>query len=239
MIHAMRFPLIGPELSDRGRSVYAVTLPSAIDHDRNSSRFPGHLVVLEGASGVGKSTAASRLSNSTALGTAPLLLKLPSPGPLGRLAREFLEQGLHETVAFTAAADRTFVAEVKIIPALSAGRAVLLDRYVMSALALNRLSGIGFDDTFALCTRLPRPNHTILLVGSPAVAAQRLSQRDNLDRYERGEGLDGLGEHEVFAEAADYLRARGWRITTIETGSLDEAETVAAIEDQLAGSGIH
>ncbi len=149
------------------------------------------LIAIEGASGVGKTTAVAMLARSLPTAGSPLTIKLPSAGPLGTLARELLEHGLHETVALTTAADRAFVAEVEITPALAAGRPVIVDRYVMSALALNRLGGITFEDSFALCARLPRADLSVLLVSDPHAIAERLVRRDQLDPYERG---DAVGE---------------------------------------------
>ena len=94
----------------------------------------GFFAVIDGPSGVGKTTVTSLTSARLAEVDAPVLAtRQPSDSPLGRLARS----GTHElrglSLTYLMAADRYHHYEQVILPALNAGRVVVCDRYVTTA----------------------------------------------------------------------------------------------------------
>lgn len=206
-----------------------------IDTTRHAaSTAAGALIAVEGSSGTGKTTLAAELESALVSRGAPCCVKLPSTGPLGQMSRELLERDAGDAVALAAAADRALVVDDVILPAIRSGRTAIVDRYVLSALALNALSGLPHDFSYALCSRLPRPDLSILLLAHPGVTHARLRAREQLDRYERAELVAGSSEPEAFTRAASFLRQRGWDIATLDVTAMTAAQAAARVCGLLA-----
>lgn len=207
--------------------------------DSGNLLHPGPLIAIDGCSGVGKTTLVAELASALNSSAPACSVKLPSSGPLGRLARELLEREAHDAVALAAAADRALVAELTILPAIQAGQATIIDRYVLSALALNALSGLPHEFSYTLCSRLPRPDLSIHVLANPAVTRARLRNRDHLDYYERSELKAALDERAALECSAQFLRARGWNVVPLDISPLtpsQAAERVCILLEQAARS---
>ena len=110
---------------------------------------PPKFVVLDGGEGCGKSTQAKHLGAAYArhFGADPLVVRDPGTTRIGEQVRNILLDPDHDEMAMRAemllymAARAQMAAEV-IGPALSAGRAVICDRFVSSTLAY-QLGGDG------------------------------------------------------------------------------------------------
>ena len=139
-------------------------------------------ITLEGGEGAGKTTQARLLAEALqASGRAVLRTREPGGAPGAEALRGLLLSGEHDwspqaEVLLHFAARAEHVART-IRPALQAGRVVVCDRFADSTMAYQGY-GQGADrgQIASLADMLgPRPDLTVLLDVSPAVAARRLA----------------------------------------------------------------
>ncbi|MDX3853558.1 hypothetical protein [Streptomyces sp. AK02-01A] len=103
------------------------------DHDR------GMFVSFDGPSGAGKSTIVHHLAQMLVVaGERVHVTAEPSTGPIGNLCRELTETVTGHALACLYAADRYHHVETEIRPHTTAGQTVISDRYLPSALVMQR-----------------------------------------------------------------------------------------------------
>ena len=142
---------------------------------------PGFLLVIEGIDGAGKSTLQRQLAawcREHGLRTATS--REPTDGPHGRALRESARAGRlaidQELDLFLK--DRREHVDALIIPALTRGEVVILDRYYFSTAAYQGARGldpgtiIASNETFA-----PTPDLVLLLDVDPIAGHARIGQR--------------------------------------------------------------
>ncbi len=197
----------------------------------------GLFIVIEGIDGTGKSTQARRLGEwFTAQGREVVLSREPTDGPWGRKLRESAATGR------LAAADeleyflndrRQHVAEL-IVPALAAGKVVILDRYYYSTMAYQGARGFDPADIRRRNEQFaPLPDLLLILdldvdaahcrIGARGDSANEFEQRDSLQRCR---DIFLSLQHEPFVRVID------------SGGSLDEvaARILHAVAAALAQS---
>lgn len=150
------------------------------------------LITLEGGEGAGKSTQARLLAAALdRAGRPALLTREPGGAPGAEVLRGLLLSRAHDWAPSTEihlhfAARAEHLART-VQPALAAGKVVVCDRFADSTMAYQGF-GLGADrNLIAALTRLlpVRPDLTLVLHASPAIAAARLAERQAaLDRYE-------------------------------------------------------
>ena len=156
----------------------------------------GYLIVAEGIDGAGKSTHCRLLGDFLeARGYPVVRLREPTGGPWGRKIRKILLEGRagvtpEEELSYFIN-DRREDVERNILPALEAGRIVLLDRYYFSTAAYQ--GALGFDpdqirrdnEAFA-----PRPDLVLYFYVAPEEGMERIRQsRDAPTSFEREDYL--------------------------------------------------
>ena len=151
----------------------------------------GHLIVLEGPDGSGKSTQIKKLDEYLKKEKIKYIMtREPGGTKLGEKVREII---LHEPISKEAevylyAACRAELVEKKIKPALKEGLLVISDRFLFSSLAYQG-SGreVGIERVFEI-NKLAfgdiLPDLTIFLDLSPAKAIERKKEQKKLDRLE-------------------------------------------------------
>jgi dTMP kinase len=163
----------------------------------NPERPSGTFVVLEGIDGSGSTTQARKLVQTlNESGRYALFTCEPSDGPVGQLIRAVLEHRLLDqrgaarsmdwvSMALLFAADRAEHVQSTVRPALERGAVVVSDRYDLSSLAYQSVSGGSPAGALGwireLNSRVPRPDLTIVLDVSAEVAAQRRRERAQID----------------------------------------------------------
>lgn len=156
--------------------------------------YPGHLIILEGIDGTGKSTQAKLLASSLRdQGHRVVLSREPTDGAFGRRLRESATTGRlspeEELQLFLQ--DRREHVETLIEPALQGGQIVILDRYYFSTMAYQGVRGI--DPQEIRCANeefAPQPDLLLLLDLSLDTALQRIGVRDGkANEFEQRESL--------------------------------------------------
>lgn len=159
------------------------------------SEFPGSLIIFEGIDGTGKSTQVTLLSAALEeLGHTVITSREPTDGPFGQKLRASMVEGrlspTDELALFHD--DRRDHVEHLILPALEAGKIVILDRYYFSTMAYQ--GARGFDpqeiqrqnEDFA-----PAPDHVLLLEIPIEIALERIGNRDGSgNTFEQKENLE-------------------------------------------------
>jgi len=154
----------------------------------------GILITFEGVEGSGKSTQAGRLAKRLAALSVPCLVsREPGGTEIGEAVRSILLDPRHRemhglTELFLYLASRNQHVREKVLPALAAGRVVILDRFADSSAAYQ---GTGRELGEKLVARLNKlataalkPNLTIL-VDVPVRVGQGRKETDVLDRLEQ------------------------------------------------------
>lgn len=194
-------------------------------------------IAFEGAEGCGKSTHAARLA-ATLDG---VLTREHGGTPIGLMIRAIVADPAHTELtakaeALLIAADRAqHLAEV-VEPALAAGRHVVSDRSVYSALAYQGYGrGLPLDivravNDWAIAGRWP--DLVLYLDVPPELLAKRMAKR-NLDRFEREPEAFHARVRNGFAQmaAADPER---WVVIDATAAKDDVASAIhAAVRDRL------
>jgi dTMP kinase len=204
----------------------------------------GILISIEGVDGCGKSTQAALLGERLAARGLPVgpadtpgsVVREPGGTPAGEAVRDLLLRGPDRlspwTEALLYAAARAELVERVLRPALAAGRALVLDRYIDSSLAYQgHARGLGIDAVLAVNAPAVGdvlPDLTLVLVLDPATGMAR--RRGDPDRIER----EGLGLQERVAEGfAELARRFPSRVRLVDGGG-PVAEVSARIDAALA-----
>ncbi|MCC6934457.1 MAG: dTMP kinase [Candidatus Yanofskybacteria bacterium] len=197
-------------------------------------------ILLEGPEGSGKSTAARQFAECLSREFDPdvsvVSLREPGSGSLGQPLRDILlntkEPLCSEAELFLFLASRAQVMRECVVPALNAGKIVVLDRSTLSTLAY-QIAGRGLPMHLAmpaieLATCGLVPDLTFLLTVSPWVAKARMRQKspDRIEaagdefhhRVSRG--------YDMFAELLAHRAERPWKVCVIDTDDLTREQVV-------------
>ena len=173
----------------------------------NTGPLPGHLIVIEGTDGVGRSTQIEALSpwleleghavSSTGWTRSPLLSGTINEAKAG-----------HEltttTFSLLYAADFADRLEHQIIPALTAGFIVIADRYMYTAFARNTVMGVDAAWTRDLFGMALVPDLVLYLEIDVDHLVPRVLAGKGMDYWESGMHL-ALG-HDLFDSFERYQR---------------------------------
>lgn len=186
-------------------------------HDR-----PGLFLNFEGLDGSGFEHHAQALAQLLSReGYRVVLTEEPTKSMIGGLIRARLagewEIGA-ETLQLLFTADRAEHLRTKILPALDGGRVVIVNRYILSALAYNVLLVNDPEWLKALNSRFPRPDVTFLFEVDPAVCARRIKQTRL--------------EVELFQEEQKLRRV--WQAYETVTGDLTYVRRINGERDDVA-----
>lgn len=190
----------------------------------------GHYIVFEGAEGCGKSTHAARLAAEL----DAVLTRETGGTAIGQRIRDIL----HDTSvtdlapraeALLTAADRAqHIAQV-VAPALAAGRHVVSDRSVYSALAYQGFArGQSVDDVRRInewAVDGHWPDLVILIDVEPELLEQRMLKREHLDRFEQ----EDVEFHERVRDGYQRLAAAEPELFEVVDGSADKDVVAASV----------
>jgi dTMP kinase len=196
----------------------------------------GVLITIEGIDGAGKTTLAAALRDALAVrGLEVQLVREPGGVELAERLRVLLaDPTLHiaaESEALLYAAARAQLVQELLVPLLSEGSPVLMDRFADSSLAYQGAGrGLGIDRVRALndfATAGVRPQRTLLLALDPELAQARLAAEGRpLDRLEREPGAFFA---EIAAAYAQLAEAEPDRFAVLDAGAPADAVLAAAL----------
>ena len=207
----------------------------------------GVLVTFEGVEGSGKSTQAERLARRLAgLGVPCFCAREPGGTEIGERVRRILLdpelRAMHGlTELFLYLASRNQLVREKVLPALAAGKVVLLDRYGDSSVAYQ---GFGRELGEKLVSRFNKPAtadlrpHLTVLVDVPVAVGRGRKQSGVLDRLEQ----ERVEFHERVRDGYLLIARRAPGRFKVVNGALppDELEAVVYrhVEQLLKRKGI-
>ncbi|MFG1954135.1 dTMP kinase [Micromonospora sp. NPDC048830] len=190
---------------------------------------PGFFVVIEGPSGVGKSTVVEHIRAELAARGVPVVAtKEPSDSALGKLARQGTDEYRGLVLACLVAADRYYHLEYDIRPALRAGYVVVCDRYVPTSFVLQRIDGVEPGFLAQLNQYADEPDLTVVLTGEPKRSEQRAADRGVYSRFHLGGAAARAVEDRLYREVVHQLQEAGSAVLHHEVAD-EPAEAVAAV----------
>lgn len=143
-----------------------------------SRKHPGLFIAFEGLDGSGSQHYATSLARLMSReGYRVTQTSEPTSTMIGGLIRARLANEWNiapETLQLLFTADRAEHLRSKIMPALDAGRIVVCDRYLLSALAYNVVLVNDLPWLRALNARFPTPDLTFVIQVDPKVCVRRL-----------------------------------------------------------------
>lgn len=202
----------------------------------------GMFVVVDGPSGVGKTTLVAQLSDRLlSNGIDATATKEPTSSELGSFIRAKTHEYHGLSLACLVAADRyNHLAQV-IRPTLERGHVVICDRYVPTTLVLQRLDGVDVQFLKSLNQFAPVPDLTVILIGKPEQSAKQAKDRGLYSRFHDGGAERRAQEERLYTEVAEDLKSKGAPVLLQEmNGDLDDStESVfKAIMDKLQGQSV-
>jgi dTMP kinase len=175
----------------------------------------GQLIVFEGIDGSGK-TSLSRMFHAYLLknGTPADWLREPTDSPLGEKIRRLAQD--KDAISIRAELelflqDRRWDVEANILPALRAGKTVVMDRYFYSNACYQGARGLDMDAIIRMNRQFaPEPDLTFIIDADVDRALARISHSR--------QGVAKLFEKKDFLEKvrANYLRLVGTNIVLID-----------------------
>ena len=184
------------------------------------------LIAVEGIDGSGKTTQVQLLKQALeSAGESPVVSKEPTNGRWGRLIKESAATGRlspeRELEAFVE--DRTEHVNTLILPALQAGKIVILDRYFYSSIAYQGSRGANIEEVRSLMeTRFPIPDAVFILDVEPALGIHRIS-------HSRAEQPNHFEGHENLQRAREIFKA----MTNEKIHHIDGTHSIPAVHARI------
>jgi dTMP kinase len=198
-----------------------------------SSAARGMFVSVDGPSGAGKSTIVRHLAQMlVAAGEDVHVTAEPSNGPIGNLCRELTETVTGHALACLYAADRYHHVETEVRPLLAAGKTVISDRFVPSALVMQRFDGVDPVCLWQLNSRADRPDLAVILEAEPEVIAERLNERGPHNRFQLTPG-SSYAEAHFYHQATERLIHAGFDVFRVDCNRRQPEQMAACIRDRL------
>lgn len=201
---------------------------------RSSDHTRGAFISVDGPSGAGKSTIVNHLAQLlVAEGRDVHVTAEPSKGPIGTLASELTDTVAGLALACLYAADRYHHLAVEIRPHIAAGRTVISDRYVPSALVMQRFDQVDPEFLWQLNAEADRPDLVVILEADPDVIARRLQDRGPHNRFQFTPGSSHM-EVRFYEEATERLIQAGFKVIRVDCSRRPAEQSAQLIRNSLS-----
>ena len=231
-----------PRHDKYGRLFYSM---KNIDKKSSKNKNPsGYLITFEGGEGGGKTTQIVRLRDQlTKAGHDVVVLREPGGTMISEQIREVVLSTKNVGMAFTTEvllfqAARAQIYREVVLPSLTAGKVVLMDRSRDSSVVYQgKVRGFGIDlieQLNNISTKETYPDLTILLDVSPKTGLDRRAKTDKMDRLD----MEAKDFHEqvrtAYLDMAKEDKTDRWVIIDAEADQEAVADEVwKAIEKRL------
>ncbi len=205
--------------------------------------LPGRFIVFDGPDGSGKTTQINRLAAAArAAGLDPAVVRDPGGTHVGERIREILLEHSHEDIGARTEmllymASRAQLVDLRIAPALHAGRCVLADRFYASTLAYQGTAGGVPAEEIMQAAMIAcgehRPDLTVIFDVDEDTAAARLSPL--LDRMEAKGRAFHARVRRGYIEQAENDPERVVLLDAARDEGEVFADLVSVLADRLAG----
>ncbi len=212
---------------------------SDLEEAPHNMRRQGTLVVFEGGEGVGKSTQLQRLVQLLDQRSVPhLALREPGGTALGEDIRALLldpSRSLSPSAeALLFIASRAQIVEERILPALAAGKVVVLDRFFLSTYAY-QIYGRGLDALQLIAANQLAvgglvPDVTLLLDLPISEGMARADARGARDRMEQADEQF----HQRVKSAFAMFATAEWQAEHAECGPIERIDASGSFDDVFA-----
>jgi dTMP kinase len=191
---------------------------------------PGFLAVIDGPTGVGKTTVTKLAAGLLAERDLPTITTgQPSESPMGRLAGSSTRELHGLPLSLLMAADRYYHQDHVLTPALQAGQVVICDRYVTTAMVLDQLDGVEPRFIWEIYRYLRWPDVAVMLTGDPALCRARAASRGVYSRFHDGGITAGETEAALYARCAKELASQGYPVRVMAIGDRSAAQVADAV----------
>lgn len=198
------------------------------------NNYGGIFIAVDGPNGAGKSTLIECVGKVLVQKNLKIhITKEPTQTSLGDFTRQEAEYLQQDSLACLVAADRYNHLSSCIIPHLKKGYIVITDRYILSSLALQRMDNVDVDFILNINSNILLPDIQIIVEADSEIIQQRLNQRNQLTRFERGNRT--LEEMYFFRCGCNILYGLGIRTVTIDNSKNLDANVQYIVQTILGG----
>ncbi|WP_461248285.1 dTMP kinase, partial [Treponema sp. R6D11] len=153
--------------------------------------------------------------------------RTPSDTKLGKFVRQIAETVKCKSLACLFAADRYNILDTEIIPNLLEKRVVIIDRYVLSSLILQRLDNVDTDFILSIHNHLIMPDLQVVVNANESIIRSRLNKRKKLlSRFEEGNRTSE--EFKYLSEGIEIFHTLGIQTVTFDNSG-NFTESVSSI----------